>query len=163
VLPLIRACVERGVPVFGICRGIQEMNVALGGTLHYRVNHLPGKMDHRMRRDVETQEEKMALRHPITLTPGGLLSTLVDETELMVNSLHGQGIDRPADGFVVEALSPDGVVEAVRLEGSKGLAIGVQWHAEWDIENHTLSRRLFEVFGDAARAYASARTGAKAR
>lgn len=161
VLPLIRGCVERGVPVFGICRGIQEMNVALGGTLHYRVNQIEGKMDHRMRRDVDTQAEKMALRHPISITPGGLLSTLVDEAEVMVNSLHGQGIDRPADGFVVEALSPDGVIEAVRLEGSKGFAIGVQWHAEWDIENHTLSRRLFETFGDAARTHAEARGRAR--
>ncbi|MBT4907821.1 MAG: gamma-glutamyl-gamma-aminobutyrate hydrolase family protein [Rhodospirillaceae bacterium] len=157
VLPLIRACVEHGVPVFGICRGIQEMNVALGGTLHYRLHLLPDKMDHRMRRDVDTQAEKMALRHPINLTPGGLLSELVGEEEVMVNSLHGQGIDRPADGFVVEAVSPDNVVEAVRLEGSKGLAIGVQWHAEWDIENHPLSRRLFEAFGDAARAHACAK------
>lgn len=157
VLPLIRACVERGVPVFGICRGIQEMNVALGGTLHYRVHLLPGKMDHRMRRDVDTQEEKMALRHPVALTEDGLLSDLVDEAEVMVNSLHGQGIDRLADGFVVEAMSPDGVIEAVRLDGSRGLAMGVQWHAEWDIESHTLSRRLFETFGDAARAHADAR------
>ena len=157
VLPLIRACVERGVPVFGICRGIQEMNVALGGTLHYRVNFLPGKMDHRMRRDVDTQAEKMELRHPVTLTPGGLLSTLVDEEEIMVNSLHGQGIDRPADGFVIEALSPDNVIEAVRLDGAEALTIGVQWHAEWDIENHTLSRRLFEIFGDAARTHACAK------
>ena len=151
VLPLVRACIDKGVPVFGICRGIQEMNVALGGSLHYRIHLLPGKEDHRMRRDLETTEERMALRHSISLTQGGLLEELVGESEVMVNSLHGQGVDRPAEGLVIEAMSPDGVIEAVRLSGAKSFAVGVQWHAEWGIEHHTLSRRLFETFGDAAR------------
>ena len=151
VLPLVRACIDKGVPVFGICRGIQEMNVALGGSLHYRIHLLPGKEDHRMRRDLETTEERMALRHSISLTQGGLLEELVGESEVMVNSLHGQGVDRPAEGLVIEAMSPDGVIEAVRLSGAKSFAVGVQWHAEWGIENHTLSRRMFETFGDAAR------------
>ena len=151
VLPLVRACIDKGVPVFGICRGMQEMNVALGGSLHYRVHLLPGKEDHRMRRDLETTEERMALRHSISLTQGGLLEELVDESKVMVNSLHGQGVDRPADGFQIEAISPDGVIEAVRLPTAKSFTVGVQWHAEWGIENHKLSRRLFEAFGDAAR------------
>ena len=151
VLPLIRACVDKGVPVFGICRGIQELNVALGGSLHYRIHLLPGKEDHRMRRDLETVEERFALRHLIHLTPNSLLEKLAGESEVMVNSLHGQGVDRPADGLVVDATSPDGVIEAVRLPTARSFTVGVQWHAEWDFEDHTLSRRLYETFGDAAR------------
>jgi len=151
VLPLVRACIDKGVPVFGICRGIQEMNVALGGSLHYRIHMLPGKEDHRMRRDVDTTEERFALRHLIHLTPDGLLEEMAGESQVMVNSLHGQGIDRPADGLVIEATSPDGVVEAVRLPTAKSFTVGVQWHAEWGFEDHLLSRRLFEAFGNAAR------------
>jgi putative glutamine amidotransferase len=151
VLPLVRACVDKGVPVFGICRGIQELNVALGGSLHYRIHELPGKKDHRMRRDVDTIEERFALRHMIQLAPNSLLAELAGESEVMVNSLHGQGIDKPADGLAVEAMSPDGVIEAIRLPTAKRFTVGVQWHAEWGFENHTLSRRLYEAFGDAAR------------
>lgn len=151
VLPLIRACVDKGVPVFGICRGIQELNVALGGSLHYRIHLLPGKDDHRMRRDVDTTEERFALRHMIHLVPDSLLEKLAGKSEVMVNSLHGQGVDRPADGLVIEANSTDGVIEAVRLPTAKSFTVGVQWHAEWDLEGHTLSRRLYETFGAAAR------------
>jgi len=151
VLPLVRACVDKGVPVFGICRGIQELNVALGGSLHYRIHMLPGKQDHRMRRDLGTVEERFALRHLIHITPDGLLEELAGERQVMVNSLHGQGIDKPASGLEVEATSPDGVIEAVRLAGAKSFTVGVQWHAEWGFEEHKLSRRLFEAFGEAAR------------
>lgn len=154
VLPLIRACIDKGVPIFGICRGIQELNVALGGSLHYRIHLLPGKEDHRMRRDVDTIEERFALRHSIYLTPGSLFSNLVGETEVMVNSLHGQGIDRPADGLAVEAISPDGVVEGVRLTAARSFTVGVQWHAEFGFEDHELSGRLFREFGAAARSRA---------
>jgi len=151
VLPLIRACIDKGVPVFGICRGIQELNVALGGSLHYRIHMLPGKEDHRMRRDVDTAEERFALRHLIHLVPNSLLEKLAGESEVMVNSLHGQAIDRPAAGLEVEATSPDDVIEAVRLPTAKRFTVGVQWHAEWDFEGHTLSHRLYRAFGDAAR------------
>ncbi len=151
VLPLARACIDKGVPVFGICRGIQELNVALGGSLHYRIHMLPGKEDHRLHRDLDTVEERFALRHLIHIVPKSLLEKLAGELEVMVNSLHSQGIDRPADGLVVEAKSPDGIVEAVRLPTAKSFTVGVQWHAEWDFEDHTLSRRLFEAFGEAAR------------
>jgi putative glutamine amidotransferase len=152
VLPLIRACVEQGVPVFGVCRGIQEINVALGGSLHYRVHLLPGKMDHRMLQDV-THEERLAPRHGITLLEGGLLSKLLGgETECVVNTLHGQAIDRLAPGLVVEATAHDGVIEAVRLENGKSFCVGVQWHAEWQPEEHALYGALFRAFADAARA-----------
>ena len=158
VLPLIQAAVDANVPVFGICRGIQELNVALGGSLHYRIHLLPGKDDHRMpRHDDVTVEEVFELRHTIKLTPGGYLSRLAGAEEVRVNSLHGQGIDRLADALSVEAVSPDGVIEAVSLRDSETFTVGVQWHAEWQPQTHDLSRKLFEQFGEAARARASVR------
>ena len=158
VLPLIRACVDAGIPVLGVCRGIQEMNVALGGSLHYRVHQVPGMMDHRMPPE-GTTEEKFGLRHAIALTPGGLFADLAGAPEVPVNSLHGQGIDRLADGLVVEANAPDGLIEGVRLEGAKAFTIGVQWHAEYGFADHALSKALLAAFGDAARARAGRDAG----
>ncbi len=158
VLPLIRACIDRGIPVFGICRGIQELNVALGGSLHYRLHLLPGKMDHRMLRDV-TREERYAPRHKLSLTPEGYLAGLMASSEATVNTLHGQGLDRLAEGLEIEALAPDGVVEAVRLPAAKSFTVGVQWHAEWALEDNPISRKLFAAFGDAAKDYALHRAG----
>ncbi|MDC0033982.1 gamma-glutamyl-gamma-aminobutyrate hydrolase family protein, partial [Alphaproteobacteria bacterium] len=123
---------------------------------------LPGKEDHRMRRDVDTVEERFALRHLINLAPNSLLEDLAGESQVMVNSLHGQGVDKPADGFVIDALSPDGVIEAIRLPNARSFTVGVQWHAEWGFEDHTLSRRLFETFGDAARERAICKNSCKA-
>ena len=158
VLPLIRGCVDAGVPVFGTCRGLQEMNVALGGSLHYRIHLLPGKKDHRMPRgDDVTVEEIMGPKHNVKLTSGGLFHSLVGKDEVMVNSLHGQGVDRLADGLEVEAVSPDGVIEGINLGGAKSFAVGVQWHAEWKPGEHELSKKLFEAFGDAARERAAKR------
>lgn len=159
VLPLIRACVERGVPVIGICRGIQEINVALGGTLHYRLHEVPGFMDHRMRRDLTTREERFGPRHGLKLTPGGLFSRLIGTEECEVNSLHMQGVERLAPGLTVEATAPDGVIEGVRLEDDRRFCVGMQWHAEWLFEQHALARSLFEAFGDAARDYHLRKTG----
>jgi len=158
VLPLVRGCVDRGIPIFGICRGIQEINVAMGGSLHYRIHLLPGKNDHRMRRDTDLIEEKFGLRHSIKLSSGGLLKELSKVDEVMVNSLHGQGINRVADGFKAEAISPDGVIEAISMQGSESFTVGVQWHAEWGVESHSLSRKLFEAFGLAALTHAKIST-----
>ncbi|MCP5156596.1 MAG: gamma-glutamyl-gamma-aminobutyrate hydrolase family protein [Ectothiorhodospiraceae bacterium] len=158
-LPLVRACIDAAVPIFGICRGIQEMNVALGGSLHYRVHMVPGKDDHRMPRHPDvTMEEIFKLRHPVALTPGGLFERLVGASEVVVNSLHGQGIDRLADDLAVEAISPDGVIEGVRLRDDRTFTVGVQWHAEWRPDEHALGRALFSEFGAAARARSRART-----
>ena len=157
-LPLIRACIDAGVPVFGICRGIQELNVALGGSLHYRVHQVPGLDDHRMpQRDDLTVEEVFTLRHPVRLGRGGYFERLAGAPEVMVNSLHGQGIDRLAPRLEVEARSPDGLIEGVRLRDDPGFTVGVQWHAEWKPMEHALSRALFREFGDAARACTSRR------
>lgn len=155
-LPLVRACLDLGIPVFGICRGIQEINVALGGSLHYRIHEIPGKQDHRMYRG-GTIEDRFAIRHDIEITPGGLLASLLGEDSTGVNSLHGQGIDRLADGLVAEAVSPDGIVEAVRADTDDAFIFGVQWHAEWNFDTHAPSRLLLEAFGAAVRDRASQR------
>ena len=160
-LAMVRACVAAQVPVFGICRGIQEMNVALGGSLHYRLHLLEDKDDHRMPRDENvTAEEIFKPRHPVRLSPGGLFERLAGACEVMVNSLHGQGIDELADALEAEAVTPDGVIEGVRLRNDRTFTVGVQWHAEWKPAEHELSRRLFEEFGRAARARARSRLDA---
>ena len=137
--------------MFGICRGIQEMNVALGGTLHYRVHMLDGKLDHRMpRREGLTTEEVFALRHGISLESGGLFSQLTGgKSEVMVNSLHGQGIDRPAADLRIEAISEDGIIEGVRVNADS-FAVGVQWHAEYEPQKHELADALYSEFMRAA-------------
>lgn len=160
VLPLVRACIDEGVPVFGICRGIQEINVALGGSLHYRIHEIEGKDDHRMpRHDDVTMEEIFCLRHSVALAEDGLFHRLVGEREVVVNSLHGQGIDRLADGVHEEAISEDGVIEGIRAD-APAFTVGVQWHAEWKPEEHPLSAALYRAFGEAAAARARRRGGA---
>jgi putative glutamine amidotransferase len=152
-LPLIRAAVAAGTPVLAVCRGIQEFNVALGGTLHQLVHEVAGRLDHRSHPG--TTEEKYAHDdHPVSLTPGGLFALLAGATELMVNSLHSQGIDRLAPGLAVEAVAPDGQVEAVRVAAA-GFAVGVQWHPEFRVADHPFSTALFAAFGAACRARAA--------
>jgi putative glutamine amidotransferase len=150
-LPLIRLAVAEGVPVLGLCRGHQELNVALGGTLHQNVHELAGNRDHRAPRD-QPNEIRYAPTHKIRLTAGGLLHQLAGETELMVNSLHAQAIDRVAPGLVIEAVScEDGVIEAVRLPDARSLVLGVQWHPEWSIATNAFSAGIFARFAAAAR------------
>ena len=157
VIPLIRKAVEREMPIFGVCRGIQELNVALGGTLHYRINELPGKNDHRMPQgDNIPQEEIFKLRHLVSLSSDGLFQKLIKLDKFKVNSLHGQGIDKLSHLFEVEAVTiDDNVIEGIRLKDDPGFTVGVQWHAEWkpNLEENRLSRKLFEEFGKAARKY----------
>ncbi len=158
-LPLIRAAIEDGLPVLAICRGIQELNVALGGTLHQRVHELPGRLDHRAPTGVP-REEKYRPAHPVRLTPGGLLARLAGAEEVMVNSLHAQAIDRPADGLEIEAVAPDGTIEAVRVPAAKAFAVGVQWHPEWRVTENPFYLALFEAFGKACAERAAARRAA---
>ncbi len=158
VLPLVRACIAARVPVFGICRGIQEINVALGGSLHYRIHQVPGKNDHRRpQRDDVTPEEVHRPKHLVKFAPGGLFQSLTGCHEMMVNSLHGQGVDRLGKGLAVEATSPDGVIEGVRYDDATQFVVGVQWHAEWEPEQHALSSALYNAFGQAARMRAARR------
>jgi putative glutamine amidotransferase len=157
-LPLIRRALARGVPILCICRGLQELNVALGGSLHQHVHELPGRIDHRSDKS-RPPPDRYALAHQIQLTRGGKLQALFDGTErIEVNSLHGQGIDRLAERLAVEATAEDGTIEAVSVRDARGFALAVQWHPEWRPVDDPWSRRLFAAFGAAARARAVART-----
>ncbi|MGL6208347.1 MAG: gamma-glutamyl-gamma-aminobutyrate hydrolase family protein [Paracoccaceae bacterium] len=151
-LPLVRACVERGQPILGICRGFQEVNVAMGGTLYPEIRDLPGRMNHRMPPD-GTLEEQFALRHPVRFTPGGVFSRLMGADEVMTNTLHGQGIAKAGERMVIDGLAPDGTPEAAYVRGAAGFTLAVQWHPEWNAADDPVSRPLFQAFGTAARAW----------
>ena len=152
-LPLIRACVERGQPFLGICRGFQELNVAMGGSLHAEIRDLPGRMNHRMPPE-GTLEEAFALRHPVRFTPGGVFHQLLGAEEVMTNTLHGQGIARPGSRIVIEGHAPDGTPEAIYVADAPGFTLAVQWHPEWNATNDPVSRPLFTAFGQAVRDWA---------
>jgi len=158
-LPLIRAALERGVPLFGVCRGFQEMNVALGGTLFQKLYEQPGRFDHRedSTRDIETQ---YGPAHDVALASGGLLAGLAGTDRWRVNSLHGQGVANLAPGVVVEARAEDGTVEAFRVPDAPGFNIAIQWHPEWRFWQDRLSSGVFTAFGAAARLAAERRHGA---
>jgi putative glutamine amidotransferase len=156
-LPLIRQAIALGVPLLAICRGFQEVNVALGGTLHQAVHKVPGLADHRDNGDpdLDVQYRKV---HRVSLTRGGLLQRFLDgASEIQVNSLHGQGIDALAADLMVEARADDGLVEAVRIAAAKSFGLAVQWHPEWRVAEDPVSSRLFAAFGDACREHAAAK------
>lgn len=163
-LPLIRAALESGVPVFGLCRGHQELNVALGGTLHQNVHELDGKEDHRSDKTVP-HDERYLERHPVTLTPGGVLHGLSGGVaRVMVNSLHAQAIDRPAGRLEIEAVSDDGVIEAASVKGAETFALSVQWHPEHPLAMEwPLSKAMFAAFGEACRMRRAARAAGSSR
>jgi putative glutamine amidotransferase len=152
-LPLVRACVARGQPFLGVCRGFQEVNVAMGGTLHPEIRDLPGRMNHRMPPD-GTLEEKFALRHIVRLVPGGAFARILGSEAVLTNSLHGQGIDRPGARVIIEGHAEDGTPEALRIAEAPGFTLAVQWHPEWNAAGDPVSRPLFEAFGAAAAAFA---------
>ncbi len=151
-LPLIRRLVERGQPLLGVCRGFQEVNVAMGGTLHPEIRELPGRMNHRMPPD-GTLEEKFELRHEVTFTPGGPFARLMGADSVMTNTLHGQGIDEAGPRVVVDGRASDGTPEAAYVEDAPGYALAVQWHPEWNAAVDPVSRALFQSFGEALRAW----------
>lgn len=155
-LPLVRACVDRGQPFLGICRGFQEVNVAMGGTLYPEIRDLPGRMNHRMPPD-GTLEEKFALRHVVTLSEGGVFNRVFGASEVMTNTLHGQGIKTAGNRIVIDGHAPDGTPEAIFVRDAPGFTLSVQWHPEWDAANDPVSRPLFVAFGDAVRGWASGR------
>ncbi|HET8727085.1 MAG TPA: gamma-glutamyl-gamma-aminobutyrate hydrolase family protein, partial [Alphaproteobacteria bacterium] len=161
-LPLIRKALAVGVPVLAICRGLQELNVALGGTLSQEVHRIPGRLDHRAD-ESRPVEEQYGPVHPVAVEAGGALHRLFGKAEIRVNSIHAQGIDRLADGVTVEATAPDGQIEAVRVDRTpEGLcpdfALAVQWHPEWRFRENRESTVLFEAFGAAIRTYAGRRS-----
>jgi putative glutamine amidotransferase len=153
-LALSEACVARGMPLFGICRGLQEMNVAFGGSLHPEIRELPGRMNHRMPRleNGEIHPDPTVIfadRHEVSLTPGGAFSKILGCEKIRVNSLHGQGILKPGLRVVVEGVAEDGTIEAIRIADAPGFALGVQWHAEYDPQRNPINRKLFQAFGEA--------------
>jgi len=157
-LPLVRACVERGQPFLGICRGFQEVNVAMGGTLYPEIRDLPGRMNHRMPPD-GTLEEKFALRHIVSVTEGGVFHRVFGAREVMTNTLHGQGIKTAGARIEIDGLAPDGTPEAIYVRDAPGFTLSVQWHPEWDAASDPVSRPLFAACGDAVRDWAARGTG----
>jgi putative glutamine amidotransferase len=155
-LPLMRQAVAAGIPVLGICRGFQEMNVAFGGTLHQKVHEVVGMMDHREPAE-QPVEVQYAPRHPLRVQPGGLLAGLGLPDEIQVNSIHGQGVQRLAPGLRVEALAPDGLIEAFSVEGAPSFALGVQFHPEWQVRSNPNYLAIFQAFGEACRKRAGQR------
>jgi putative glutamine amidotransferase len=149
-LPLIRAAIDRGLPVLAICRGIQELNVALGGTLLQNIHDLPGRRDHRGNGQ-GSLERAYGPKHTVKVT--GAVARIVGTNEIMVNSLHGQAIDRPAPGLVVEALAEDGTIESVSAPNAPGFVLGLQWHPEWRYAENPASVAIFKAFGGACRAW----------
>ena len=155
-LPLIRKAIDAGIPVLGICRGFQEMNVAFGGSLHQRVQEVAGMMDHREPAD-QPVEVQYAPRHAVRVQAGGVLAGLGLPDEIQVNSIHGQGVQRLAPGLRVEALAPDGLIEAFSVEGAPSFALGVQWHPEWQVGSNPNYLAIFQAFGEACRKRAGQR------
>ncbi len=151
-LPLIGPALASGLPLLAVCRGFQELNVALGGTLNPRIHETEGRLDHRSRHG-DSLDVQYAPVHEVTLAPGGLLQRLLGgETAIKVNSLHWQGIDRLAPGLAVEATAPDGTIEGIRVADAPGFTLGVQWHPEWQVAQSPVSLALFGAFGAAAQA-----------
>jgi putative glutamine amidotransferase len=156
-LALSEACVARGVPIFGICRGLQEMNVAFGGSLHPEIREIPGRMNHRMPRlengDIHPDPTVVfADRHEVHLTRGGAFQKILGCETIRVNSLHGQGILDPGSRVIIEGVAEDGTIEAIRIADAPGFALGVQWHAEYDPQRNPINRALFQAFGAAVSA-----------
>lgn len=157
--PLIEEVIRQGVPLLAICRGFQELNAALGGTLHIRVHELPGRMDHRQPQDPD-MDVRYGPRHPVRFTPGGRFERIAGAPEIMVNSLHWQGIDRLAPALEVEGTAPDGIIEAVHVRDAPAFALGVQWHPEYKAMENPFSVKLYAAFAEAVRERAARRRAA---
>lgn len=149
-LPLIPQAVATGVPVLGVCRGFQEMNVAYGGTLWQKVQEVPGLADHRENKD-DPLDVQYGPAHEVELVAGGVLRGLAGAERVTVNSLHSQGVQRLAEPLEVEARAPDGLVEAFHVRDARDFAVAVQWHPEWQVMSNPFSHALFAAFGAAAR------------
>ena len=151
--PLLRMALEVGLPLFAICRGLQELNVARGGTLQAEIQRPAGRLDHRAPK-LTDRAARFAPRHDVLPRPASQFASLVGMDAVAVNSLHRQAIDRAGEGIVTDATAADGIVEAVSVRGSRGFAVGVQWHPEFAAETDPVSARLFEAFGNAVRLHA---------
>ena len=159
VLPQVRACVDLGLPFFGVCRGFQDVNVAMGGSLYPEIRDLPGRDNHRMPPD-GTLDEKFELRHEVTVSEGGKFHDVFGASCVMTNTLHGQGIKVPGDRIVVDGHAPDGTPEAIYVRDAAGFTLSVQWHPEYNAANDPVSRVLFESFGTAVYDWAAGKRAA---
>jgi putative glutamine amidotransferase len=157
-LALIPKALAAGVPILAICRGFQEMNVALGGTLYQKVHEQPDRNDHREDESLPMPERYQPV-HEVTLNRGGLLARLAVTNTVMVNSLHAQGVEQLAPGLDVEAVAPDGLIEAFSVRGACAFALAVQWHPEWCVMENPFYAAIFRAFGDACRRRATVRHG----
>ncbi len=155
-LPLTRRALESGVPLLAVCRGFQELNVVLGGTLHQDLAEVEGFHDHQSNED-DPLDVQYGPSHSVSLVEGGYLHKLLGESTLMVNSLHSQGVRKLADGVTVEAIADDGLVEGFSVDAAPGFALAVQWHPEWKATENELSMKIFKAFGDACRERAARR------
>jgi putative glutamine amidotransferase len=155
-LPLALRALEMGVPLLTLCRGHQELNVALGGTLHRDVSAVPGYHQHLENKD-DPLDVQYGPSHPVSLMEGGLLREIADGDTVMVNSLHGQSVGRLADGVSVEAVADDGLIEGFRVDGAPGFNLSLQWHPEWRVTENEFSMAIFKAFGDACRQRAGQR------
>jgi putative glutamine amidotransferase len=151
-LKLIPRALACGLPLLAICRGFQEMNVALGGSLHQAVHEAvhEGLSDHRAPPG-EPESTRYGPAHSVQIAPGGLLARLHGAPEAVVNSVHGQGVRQLAPGLRIEALAPDGLVEAFTVDGAPGFNLGVQWHPEYRAAENPFSMALLAAFGAACR------------
>ena len=149
-LKLVQAAIKAEVPLLAICRGFQEINVAFGGNLHQAVHEVAGLHDHREAKDAPV-DMQYGHSHSIDLVTDGDLAKIVGAKQMMVNSLHGQGIDRLGAGLIAEAYAPDGLVEAIHVENAKAFTLGVQWHPEWKVMENPQYLAIFKAFGDACR------------
>ena len=155
-LPLLKAAIAAGTPTLCLCRGFQELNVAMGGSLHQHVHELEGRLDHR--EDLSTPlDEQYGMAHEVRVVEGGLLASIVRERRFQVNSLHSQGIDRLAPSLHADALAPDETIEAVSVPEAKGFALGLQWHPEWRWSENPVSREIFGAYAEAVQQYARRR------
>jgi putative glutamine amidotransferase len=160
-IPLLRRALERGVPVLAICRGIQELNVALGGTIATEIQELAGRMDHRAAVS-DNQAERFKIHQKVSVKEGSCLASIIGAGDVKVNSVHRQAIDRLAPNLAVEAIAPDGTIEAVSVTTAKAFAVGVQWHPEYWAKSDAPSARILEAFGDAVRQHRASRGFAEA-
>ncbi len=159
-LPLIRKALERGVPLLAICRGIQELNVALGGSLATEIQERDGSLDHRAPVS-DNQDERFAIRQSVSIKPGSCLAGVFGAGDIQVNSVHRQAVERLGDKLQVEAVAEDGTVEAVSVKGARAFAVGVQWHPEYWVKSDSASQKIFRAFGR-VRQHAAARAAARA-
>ncbi len=153
VFPLARKALDAGIPLFAVCRGFQELNVLLGGTLHQHLHEVEGYLDHRENKDDQINKQYGPV-HDISIKEGSLLRDFAGQETATVNSLHGQGVNQIAGGVTIEAVAEDGVIEAFRVNNVNGFAYAVQWHPEWKVMENPLSLSIFKAFGDACREYA---------